>query len=283
MHLFALDSNGSILPARLSEKGHDYRCLECNAKVRLRQGLHRQPHFFHLETERQCSQNGKSMVHLQIQLHCEKLLPIGECQLESPLPSIGRIADVLWKNEKIVFEIQCSPITAEEILARTKNYASIGYQTVWILHDLRYNKRRLSAAELILQRIPHYYTNINSQGKGVIYDQFELFDRGLRQLKDRPLPIHIQSPIRPYSPRSNPSLSLLSTRLNHWSLHFKGDLIDLSNYSKHENYLKQLLEKEKSWIPLKEKNWKTFWRRCREKLKRPFIIAFRLMLENSCK
>lgn len=89
---------------------------------------------------------------------------------------------------------------------------------MWILHDMRYNRSRPAPAELYLRSSPHYFTNMNSQGVGQIYDQGSRLKRGKRIYISPRLPIQIQEPYKP-------TQSQLKHR-NAWKLAFKGDLAE---------------------------------------------------------
>jgi competence protein CoiA len=193
MHLCALNSSNEIIFAFQAIKQTDYRCLECHAPVRLREGMFRQPHFYHKNSGVCCRQNGKSLTHPQLQLYIQSLLP-KECALEVPFPSIQRVADVVWAKERLVFEIQCSPISRTEVLERTEDYRNAGYEVVWILHERQFNKRRLTPCEYGLKNIPHYYSNMTSERIGMIYDQWACVEKSMRKIKLAPLPIDITAP-----------------------------------------------------------------------------------------
>lgn len=191
MQLFALDQNQEIIFAKQAIKKLDYFCLECGGIIRLREGAVRQPHFYHFQVSKGCRQNSKSLTHINLQLYIQKQL--GTAKMEVPFPSISRIADVAWEKEKIVFEIQCSPMTSEEMRNRVNDYQSVGYQVVWILHDRRYNQWRLSALEAKLTGITRYFTNMNASGEGEIYDQWEWIEKGIRKNVLPPLKIDINN------------------------------------------------------------------------------------------
>ena len=140
MQLFALDENDQLVPAQRAVRQRTYICLECGKNVRLRGGVHRQIHYYHIEPIRSCKLAGKSLIHLNVQFYMQSILPQGDSALEHRFPRIRRIADVVWISQKIVFEIQVSLITAEEVLQRNRDYLSQGYRVVWILHEKRYNK-----------------------------------------------------------------------------------------------------------------------------------------------
>ena len=108
MQLYALDTKGELISAQQAVRQINYECLECQHTVRLRGGPHRRPHFYHVSPSIFCRQHQKGAIHLQLQSYFLHQLPIGDCHLECPFPSIGRIADVAWLSQKIVFEIQCS-------------------------------------------------------------------------------------------------------------------------------------------------------------------------------
>ena len=73
----------------------------------------------------------KGLSILKINIISFQQYPPGDCQLEMIFPTIGRIADVAWLSQKIVFEIQCSPIFLQE-LSRNRDYQKEG----WSLVDL---------------------------------------------------------------------------------------------------------------------------------------------------
>ena len=166
--------------------------MECGSPVRLREGPLRHAHFYHIKKTPGCRQNGKSETHLQLQIYIKNLIP--ETNLEFRFPEINRIADVAWPSEKIVFEIQCSPMSREEMQARYADYQKVGYQMVLILHDSRYNQWRLSSMELALHELPYYYTNKNELGEGVIYDQWNYYEKGLRKKSLPPRLIDLSKP-----------------------------------------------------------------------------------------
>ena len=189
MQLYAFDGNSLIL-ASFAEKQKNYRCPECANLLRVRKGTRRQVHFYHLQAPLHCRLGKKTLTHLEIQLYIQSLLPKGESFLEHRFKEIGRIADLYWEPQKIVFEVQCSPISAEEAIARSQDYRSLGIEPVWILYDKRYNKRFCPPAEIVLRAGACYFTD----GKENIYDQIDTLlgnkriQKGPRLFIDLPLP-----------------------------------------------------------------------------------------------
>lgn len=239
--MFASDDSGQLIAARLAKKQTDYSCLECRGPVRLRKGKHRQPHFFHLSHNRLCRQSGKSQIHLCIQQHLQEILPHDEVILECRFPKISRIADVVWLRRRLVFEVQCSPISQEEVLARNRDYKSEGFQVVWILHERRFNQWRMTAAEEALQKSPCYFTNFTAAGKGIIYDQASKVHGGRRRRLSPCLKVDLSVP-QAVLKRKTP-YPLVNQRLDSWPVSFQGDLLDVWKSGKAE-WLKETMPAE---------------------------------------
>lgn len=227
------------------------------------------------------------MDHLQTQLRLYAMLPSGEVELEKRFSEIGRVADVVWTAKQLIFEIQCSPITSEELLLRNRDYASKGYQVVWIFHDKRFNQWRLSSAEQSVQNSPHYFTNIDADGNGDIYDQFDIIDSGLRKHALTPLPIQPEQPQNVSKPiLKNDFSKKIKERIENWPLHFKGDLIDLNALQEKpewaEEYMKNISEAEAQLekpIPDSSLGRKMLW----NLFVRPYRLLFQMLLERACK
>lgn len=191
MQLIATEGGVQVYAAA-AEKRRDYFCPECAGIVRLRSGPHRQPHFYHPKADPRCRQCEKSAEHIAAQAALLALLP--NSSVEHPFPDIDRIADVVWPEQKIVFEIQCSPISLEEVQERIADYASCGFTCLWILHEKTFNQRRLSAAESHLRTVGCYFTDINQKGNGLFYDQYEILLGPRRTYRGPPLPVNFLEP-----------------------------------------------------------------------------------------
>lgn len=186
----------------------------------------------------------RSATHLAVQHVLQTLFGTHLCTLELPMAKIGRIADCAIPDLRLVFEIQCSPLSPQEALQRTADYAALNWQVVWILHDQLYNRLRVTKLERALHPIPHYYTNIIAtdidgtadspsgirrtyRGRGIIYDQIAIIRNHLRIFRSAPLSI---DPTKPHaSPFYKQFLSQQARfRASHWPLYFTGDLLDLN-------------------------------------------------------
>lgn len=224
MQLFAFNLHNQLVAAVHAEKHCDYICLECQKAVRLRGGRHRQKHYYHLQINQACSLHRKSMEHIQVQTYLYHLLPENDCVLECPFPTVSRIADVVWKSKKLIFEVQCSPITQEEVQNRCQDYRSCGYEIIWILHEKTFNRWKLCAAEVFLQDQTHYFTNMNKEGKGMIYDCYASIERGVRKKRMKSVEVQLNLPtLLNESGKNLPQF--LKKRLETWHLHFEGDLV----------------------------------------------------------
>jgi competence protein CoiA len=286
MHLFAFDNQGQIVPSHRAQKQKNYFCLECGGTVRRRAGFHRASHFFHLNPTNSCRQAGKSMAHLQIQYRLQSLLPAGDCYLEYSFPVIKRIADVVWISKKIIFEIQCSPIHPDEIKNRNNDYASQGFQVIWILHDQRYNQWKVTAAEDYLKNFPYYFTDINGEGKGVIYDQLHIVDKGIRKKKILSCSIDVSSPMPMAFNSGLPTMDLpvmITRRIQSWPLYFLGDLVYKGIHESDEAFEKYCKEEKKILKLAKGSllNRLKFLFYCG--IARPYDLIFKMLLEKVCR
>lgn len=158
-----------LIAAVNAKRSTNYFCTECRKILRIRGGLYKRLHFYHLDPSPSCRLNGKSATHLAVQCHIQKLFSPLDLQLEKKFDAIDRIADCYLPSQNLIFEIQCSPISAEEVKRRNRDYAKLKLKVVWVLHDRRFHRFRLTAAEYFLRSWPHYYTNMNEKGQGIIY------------------------------------------------------------------------------------------------------------------
>ncbi len=282
MQLYALDHDNKLISATHAAKQRDYYCLECSALVRLRGGAHRKNHFYHLYPTRACFLNAKSMTHLQIQAFLQRVLPEGECFLEKPFPNIKRIADACWMPKKLIFEIQCSAITAEEVEQRNRDYQSAGFQVVWILHDQRYNRTRMTGAERFLQSQPHYFTNFNAEGQGIIYDQLSYSQKNRRSILSTPFAVDLAAPKTLLGTPKAKIPHMIKQRIDQWRCHFAGDLVDL--FHQNDLHIQASFEKalalEKEEAPTWRKRSKNLFWFC---IIRPYKLFFQMLLESACK
>lgn len=192
MALYAVEDD-DLIYAGHAKPGKVYWCLDCFGPVKRRRGKHWFYHFYHVQAASKCRLYSKTEDHLLAQLQLQKSFPPGILQIERPFIKVNRVADLLWENEKIVFEIQCSPLTEKEAEMRIRDYRSSGYEVVWLLDDKRYNKRALRPAEEYLRRHSAYYVSIKQGLLSEYYDQFEVFALGQRVRRGKRLRIDLQN------------------------------------------------------------------------------------------
>jgi len=221
MQIYAYEAQGNLTHVTSALKGSIYHCPECRSFVRPRGGKFRQLHFYHLEAS-SCRLHGKSLTHLHIQYSLQKMLSPEKVILEHRFPKIGRIADVVWPAQKLIFEVQVSPISSQEVADRMRDYQKMGYTVIWILHDRHFNRSYLTPAERYLRVSPHYFTNINAFGKGIFYDQYSSIRYKRRIQRGPRIPLQFKK-ILPINFKQLPR-QLLPERKK-WPFCFAGDLL----------------------------------------------------------
>jgi competence protein CoiA len=229
MQKHALNQAGHLISVFHAQKKSSYLCPSCKGVMRLRGGPLRMPHFYHLT--RHCSSPSfTSPEHIHVQHTLVKALNSSDAKIERRFPLINRTADVALISKQLIFEVQVSNISKREVIRRNLEYGELGFDVIWILHDQTFNRTILSPAERYLLSRPHYYTNINQEGKGIIYDQLSLH-RGNRFLfKSQPLPIDLSRFTRKLHPKhcAKELSHQLSIRRKRWGLSFGGDLFQVA-------------------------------------------------------
>jgi competence protein CoiA len=161
-------------------------------------------------------------------------------------------------------------MSRNESLERCQAYESLGYQVVWILHDYRYNRRRLSAMEETLRKRGCYFTNINANGNGIIYDQFEVLRGSKRIFKGPKLPVHLTNPFDFSSiDDKSPIKEKFKKRLTTHPVFFEGDIIFRMLKTPRENLPEAVLLKFPGAVLVK------IWLL----LKRFYLSIFRMLIE----
>jgi competence protein CoiA len=238
MQLYAWNEQRRLVPAGRAHRQQAYTCMECGGALYLRGGRHRRLHFFHVLPPAECRLGGKSLAHLHLQCLLQELIPT--VTLERRFPEIARIADVVWEEEKVIFEIQCSPIKGSEILERNRDYGELGYTVVWLLHTRQFGRWRLSAAEWVLRNNPFYFTYLDSRGQGGFFDQYDVVQRGKRGQIVRPFPVDLAQIRRwKYCPPDVPQE--IRHRITRRRVGFCGDIVDVCLHGPKSSRLDALL------------------------------------------
>lgn len=204
-----------------------YYCLECRAQVYLHKQPNIRPHFRHLHSRSSCRLRRKTKDPLLTQQALLRLLPPQKAILEAPFPSIRRIADILWEEKKLVFEVQCSKIPLPEAKQRIIDYASLGYTVVWLLDDRIFNQYRADASEQFLRNtLAYFFSFPTGAARFYFYDQLEIFRNSKRLRKSfalhvdlsKPADLNFDFPLRPLP-------SQIEEHASRVNLCFQGDLL----------------------------------------------------------
>lgn len=132
--------------ARDAEKDEGpFFCLSCGEMVILRKGAVYKHHFAH-KVDSQChrsKEGGESELHLEwkYKLYDEAIKLGYDVAIE--VPCGPRISDVVI-NDKIILEVQLSPISSLDIVKRTEDTMALGKKTWWLSpfpHEIENNKR----------------------------------------------------------------------------------------------------------------------------------------------
>lgn len=155
--LIALDEKSKLIQAHKKlKRKRSYYCPACNEKVYLKIGEIIQPHFAHF-TKSQCSvfSEGETEEHLKgKQLLADTFERINKqknknlrIEIEAYLPKLKQRPDLLvcTEDEKYAIEFQCSSLSVENVLRRTKGYQEHGYDVIWVLGSKFAYKRSLTS------------------------------------------------------------------------------------------------------------------------------------------
>ncbi|MGX7148249.1 competence protein CoiA [Enterococcus ureasiticus] len=124
-------------------KGKNYFCPACSDPVRIKNGKVKLPHFSHYSNST-CSMysEGETVEHLALKeafaKWCEK--EGIEYELEKYLPELNQRPDLLIGN--IALEIQCSPLSTQRLIERTRSYQKHDYIPIWICGKKLFSNRQ---------------------------------------------------------------------------------------------------------------------------------------------
>jgi competence protein CoiA len=234
MQIIAKDENNLLIPVKEAVKHKNYYCLECCQLIRKRCINSRQEHFYHIKPIAKCRQSTKSLEHLNCQIYFKDLFT-NDCILEKRFDAINRIADVYVEKYNLVFEIQVSPLSLAELKQRTCDYKKIGVFVVWILHNKTFNKPFSSLVEKFLKNTTFFYTDMNREGDGVVYDNYFF----LKRLKINPLKIFNTPKLKKNEPK------ILHQRKKYIPIYFEGDITDFFLKNHNPKILKKVKNFEK--------------------------------------
>lgn len=126
-------------------KKHRYTCLECQAKVILKIGQTRTPHFSHVQQSKCRQQFGESEFHYRgkIQLYQWLRSQFTAVYLEHYLADLQQIPDIYieTENKRFAVEFQCAKIPIELVRARTEGYLVHNIVPIWILGSNQFKRK----------------------------------------------------------------------------------------------------------------------------------------------
>mgnify|MGYP002783978674 CR=1 FL=1 len=266
---------------------HFYLCLECRAKVYLYKTRHARPRFRHFHRRSCCRLKRNTKEPLLIQQTLLELLRLKKTALETPLPSIRRIADLLWEEKKLVFEVQCSKIPLLEAKQRMNDYASLGYTVVWLLDDRIFNQYTADASEQFLRKNLAYFFNFPTRSTPLrFYDQLEIFRGSKRIHKSFALHVDLSKPMKLPLDFSSKSLPMqIAEQTNRTTLCFFGDLLWRAKQASQKNtpplfnYWKLLEQASLQKTPsFRKKITRFFQKRCLK----PYLVFLDRWIKKIC-
>lgn len=174
--LMALNEKNKLIQAHKKlKRKKDYYCPACNEKVYLKIGEIIQPHFAHFK-KNQCEvfSEGETEEHLKgkkllaeafKEINKQKKLDL-RIEIEAYLPKLKQRPDLLvcTEDEKYAIEFQCSSISIEDVLRRTKGYQKYGYQVIWVLGSKFTYKKKLTTFQKACM-----YQNIKEGNMGLFH------------------------------------------------------------------------------------------------------------------
>ena len=130
------------------QKNDHFYCPGCQGQVRLKQGTILRPHFAHIILK-DChyAYENESAQHLELKSALYRWLKHEVAvEIEAVLPELGQIADLLVE-EKLALEVQCSSLSIQRLLERTKAYQDQGIEVLWLLGKDLWIKDKLTALQ----------------------------------------------------------------------------------------------------------------------------------------
>lgn len=154
---FARDRDNQLVDALQAVQTGSYFCPSCKEAVHLKGGKYRRNHFAHVCAKR-LPQQYNNKEHLAIQEELRQWFQYFgyKVLVEQRHDDKGRRADISINQNMLCLEVQCSPITAAEIIARTADYRQIYANVCWlgsskVLKQVKSNRFQIPA--FILQKL----------------------------------------------------------------------------------------------------------------------------------
>ncbi|MFC4772246.1 competence protein CoiA [Enterococcus hermanniensis] len=132
--LFAFTKEKQLVDASGADARKTYYCPDCGSVLIRKAGKLLIPHFAHTANENcQGMSEGETAEHLNLKkiFYQWGRQDDQHWKLEEPLKDLPQRPDLL--NQKLVVEIQCSPLKTSRLEERVSGYRQMGYQDWWLL------------------------------------------------------------------------------------------------------------------------------------------------------
>ncbi|NHM32957.1 competence protein CoiA [Neobacillus terrae] len=131
----------------------EFYCPSCGEKVVLKLGEKRIFHFSHLKAHTcEASFENETEYHLLGKKHLYQWLKrqVPTVEMEYYIKEIRQRPDIMFEFEgkKYALEYQCSVISPEIVLKRTKSYVNQGYIPIWLLGAMHFQRKNASSVSL---------------------------------------------------------------------------------------------------------------------------------------
>ena len=163
----ACSSNEFVLGAE-AHRDDLFACPECKEAVMLKRGTEVVPHFAHFADIGCPLSQGESMRHMEMKLQIGALFPGASYEVRF---GAERRADVLI--DTVVVECQASPISIEEVDARTRFYTGEGKAVLWVFDLKRFGEAWTTTIDSIRTlgevRVPSEMRFVHRTAYGFLY------------------------------------------------------------------------------------------------------------------
>lgn len=182
----AVDLDGNFILAEDALNEKKYICPRCSKELLICRGESCIPYFRHANTCKKKNEGGsESILHKDVKRQITAMFKrIGiEAFSEYVQKDIGRRIDVFVKDKavKLAVEIQCSPITLEEIIQRKHDYNSIGIRSWWIAGPNHLTPRSLKSTAVKFGKTTKFgksFFGVDQHEKYWLYSNFRITAMG---------------------------------------------------------------------------------------------------------
>ncbi|MDR3156321.1 MAG: hypothetical protein LBT69_00140 [Lactobacillales bacterium] len=159
-----------VIASEKLDKNQNFLCPVCRKSVQLKMGTHSRPHFAHftksIHTKKREGETNEHREGKETLYYWSRQKTEINVELEPYISSIDQRPDVLIES-KLAFEIQCSPISIQQLTKRCVEYQKIGISPIWFCGKKLHINEKLSDLNRALmnyaKNIGFYYWEIHQQ------------------------------------------------------------------------------------------------------------------------